>query len=491
MPNDPNGVKMLYPTKSGGKIFHSGTTMHQSNQVHFDDDITHLGSGVYKMATSDYEQLRQTILPDSSYDLDGYNSIGEDNMNFSQTATRGYAAKSTDWKNVEHTYFVKMTHFDPDDNPVTLKGPTDKHSADPDCSAACYGARVFVNDNPIKVSFFKEIWHVHYETRNEKTLTYGTWCDNAWHGMKYVRYNIENNTKVKLEHWLNDNGDGQTWVKVNETVDAGGWNDQGDVCNGNDSQILTWGGPRMMFRTDARDGTDLQFKWVGVRQIDPTASFTETPSGGTGTPGTGSGGDTTVLEISFPLNYDVNIYRSSQCAPGGSAIFYASNSLDGNEWRLGAGADSNGDVFTRAGFNADTASSFLVNRGSPLLEADFYLRKSGSPTGTLTVRVRNINDSIKATMGTLDVSTLTGSFAEKLFINLGNTYRLVTGDKILAEYSGGDSSNYVLISKRDTLSGALSGNTPNTNCVRYRSSGAAPLGYLEYNSREINGSLWD
>ena len=490
MPNDPNGVKMLYPTKTNGKIFHSGTTMHQSNRVHFDGNITHLGSGIYKMDTSDYEQLRQTILPDSTYDLDGYNAQGEDNMNFSQAETRGYAAKSTDWRNVEHTYFVKMTHFDPNDNPCTLKGPTDKHSADPDCSAACYGARVFVNDNPLTVSFFKEIWHVHYDTGSEKTLSYGDWTDGSWHGMKFVHYNIENNTKVKLEHWLNDNGDGQTWVKVNEQVDAGGWNDQGDVCNGDDDQILTWGNARMMFRTDARDGTDLQFKWVGCREIDANASFNETPSGGTGTPGTGTGGDTTTLEISLPLRYDINVYRTSQCAPGGSVRYYGSNALDGNEWRLGAGADTNGDVWTRAGLYAATGSSYIVNRGVPLAEADFYFRKSGSPTGTLTVRVRNTNDSIKATMGTLDVSTLTGSMSEKLFINLGNTYRLVTGDKILAEYSGGDSSNYVLIAKRDTLS-ALLDNTPNTKSVRYKSSGGSPTGYNEYNSREVNGSLWD
>lgn len=70
------------------------------------------------------------------------------------------------------------------------------------------------------------------------------------------------------------------------------------------------------------------------------------------------------------------------------------------------------------------------------------LKKTGLPTGTATLTVRDENDTIKAS-DTLDVATLTTDYAPYDF-DLGSLILLKTDYHILIEYSGGDVSNFVL-----------------------------------------------
>ncbi len=93
---------------------------------------------------------------------------------------------------------------------------------------------------------------------------------------------------------------------------------------------------------------------------------------------------------------------------------------------------------TRCGIKLE-AGSVLI--GSTLYAVEFWLDKNASPTGTATAVVRDSGDSIVFTLGTLDVSTL-GSPAWVDFENLTG-YTLQSGDRILLEYSGGDSTNRV------------------------------------------------
>jgi Big-like domain-containing protein len=85
------------------------------------------------------------------------------------------------------------------------------------------------------------------------------------------------------------------------------------------------------------------------------------------------------------------------------------------------------------------------------------LKKSGSPTGTISiVQRRASDDAVRCTFGTLDAASLTTSYVDYTFTNLSNTEPMDTNnDKILVEFSGGNSSNKVIVNR--VTSNAYSG----------------------------------
>lgn len=107
---------------------------------------------------------------------------------------------------------------------------------------------------------------------------------------------------------------------------------------------------------------------------------------------------------------------------------------------------------TRAGQRLNNFSQTYITSVS------FYLKKgAGSPTGMAYIRVRNVTgDSILATLGTLDVSTLNSSYAWYDFTGLA--YNPVAQDiRILVEYNGGSVANYITVGAAgDLVSGMLS-----------------------------------
>jgi len=87
------------------------------------------------------------------------------------------------------------------------------------------------------------------------------------------------------------------------------------------------------------------------------------------------------------------------------------------------------------------ASAALL--GESITGISAWIKKSGSPTGTLYFRAYDSGGSLVATFGSLDVSTLTTSFVEESSGTVTDTRTVAVGDRFLVEYSGGDASNYV------------------------------------------------
>jgi hypothetical protein len=77
-----------------------------------------------------------------------------------------------------------------------------------------------------------------------------------------------------------------------------------------------------------------------------------------------------------------------------------------------------------------------------IASATLYLSKSGGPTGTATVNVRNIDtDAVIGTLGTRDVSTLTGVATAYAF---STPVTVVNANvAVVVEYTGGDGGNYI------------------------------------------------
>ena len=90
-------------------------------------------------------------------------------------------------------------------------------------------------------------------------------------------------------------------------------------------------------------------------------------------------------------------------------------------------------------------------KGKAVKKITVRLRKVGSPSGNYSVTIRKgSDDSIVKTFGTASANSLTTSFTDYTYTDLTNTYVMTTNDKILVEYSGGDSSNKVEINRTTT-----------------------------------------
>ena len=111
-------------------------------------------------------------------------------------------------------------------------------------------------------------------------------------------------------------------------------------------------------------------------------------------------------------------------------------------------------VIPRRAIKLETAESALL--GLNAKKISLSIRKLGSPTGTITLNIRNSSDTIKITMGTYDIATLTTSYAWIDFENLTG-YTLAQDDRISLEFGGGTWASNVLRWEGDTTSDGYDG----------------------------------
>ncbi len=461
MPNDQFEVKMIYPTISGTNIPKSwfiADGFKSDPRVRMDDTSVS-GNGNDGYHFGDNSSLRFTVSADSK-DTD----IGCDN-DFDASTIRGYVYKPNDWmaepnSGVEMTGFYKMSNSGPKDNPIIMKGPTGEHHSNTDC---CSGASHMVHiggvdediEDDIAMRFSKEMWHVDYFTRSDyQAIPNETWSisDNIWFGVKYIIYKtIVNNVKsVTLEAWLNPNGDKQTWKKVFTTTDQGGWGDSGDECNGEKDDRLAFGNARMMWRWDYRDGSDIKFKWMSIRPINPTGDFGEDPtSPPTNTP------TVTTFRSTMKLQRSINSNRIG-CGVGGEQVFYEIGS-GGTMVERFLCDNTAQDYRTRIAQEANpVGGSSMV--GKIPLETGFEIRKIGTPTGTCRAKIWNAAGVQQyQSTNTITCTSLPSSFDGILeFFDMStNTYAIQNGDRIGVEYTASsDPSNCIALRCKDPGDGS-------------------------------------
>jgi len=87
--------------------------------------------------------------------------------------------------------------------------------------------------------------------------------DKDWFRFKGIIYNLPDGS-VKLESWL-DPFLNNTWIKIAEYQDKGGWGKNGNKCQGKDDHIITWGSPTATFRWD---DALVHFRNLSVREIN-------------------------------------------------------------------------------------------------------------------------------------------------------------------------------------------------------------------------------
>ena len=98
-------------------------------------------------------------------------------------------------------------------------------------------------------------------------------------------------------------------------------------------------------------------------------------------------------------------------------------------------------TYIRFGEGAAKSSSDLIGRN--IKQAQFTLQRVGNPTGTIYCNIRDANDNIKVTLGTISPSSVSTSYCPIIFTNLNANFSFVTSGAIYVEYSGGNGSDTI------------------------------------------------
>jgi hypothetical protein len=297
MPNDKFGIPFFHPTKDNGFFYQMSDNPGNDSPVLDLGDRGSSGNGQF------------TLKPNGPSDWDlgrngGFNNaIGGCNMNFAETAKRGYMWKENDLRDLELKFLVKIDGQGGDDG-LSIGMGTGRHSEDGCCQGFTYMVTMEQTENPTSWRFRKEMWHVSYHTSPEGKFTSPKVnfkvAGHGWFGYGACKYNkptpggnSPEDDNVVLEVWINPDpvADITNWSMVKRIEDhkGNGWGNDGGRCNGAKDQVGVWSGARCRVKTNSTSGT-FTFKNVTFREIDPFKGFEEEqpPTGGGG--GTGGGG---------------------------------------------------------------------------------------------------------------------------------------------------------------------------------------------------------
>lgn len=248
---DKFGIMEIYPTKLGGREWF--IDMNKPTE----DPGFNTGSNITR-------QLDGSWQINGRVENDTY--VGEVRMEVSRLPG------SEEWKNVEMTGYAKIVPSNnPNDSLVwSLRGG--RHNSTVPCEGTALKGEIDVNGT---VSWVKEIWHTGGYTNKRAETQVTEPIIGRWIGWKVVVYNINNDTAVKMESYLDDRANNH-WLKVTDLTDNGGWyaNEPdplfyGANCGKVKDHIITNGGPLAIFRSD---NMTWNFRDLSVREIQPPSS---------------------------------------------------------------------------------------------------------------------------------------------------------------------------------------------------------------------------
>jgi hypothetical protein len=206
--------------------------------------------------------------------------IGGCDMNFKETAKRGYANKPDDVRDLEYKCLMKINGIG--NHGFSISGPTGHHQSGggPCCQGFNYMFNIDSQSDPVIFRFRKEMYHVDYETSPEGNFKHPAinfkLDGHGWFGIGYCRYNKKNEgaeDSVILEGWFNPEPDKdiKNWILIKRIEDkkGNGWGNSGDACGGDKDQVGTWSSAQNRLKTNATQGS-INFKAITFREIDPT-----------------------------------------------------------------------------------------------------------------------------------------------------------------------------------------------------------------------------
>jgi hypothetical protein len=115
-----------------------------------------------------------------------------------------------------------------------------------------------------------------------------------------------------------------------------------------------------------------------------------------------------------------------------------------------------------------------------------YLKRTVSPTGNVTIRIRNSADAIMATIGTVAAGTIDPNTPTAYTITSSpiSSYALQVGDRVTVEYNLGDDFNYVEVMTSKTTD--LFGGVVNTYLEKFDD-----INWVPNSAIDLVGTMWE
>lgn len=267
---DPFGVKKLYPTATNGYENYMPTTpaVDTPNWAAIPSaGITSNADGSFRMVSNGESVTHGTQVRMSMFQRNGYvSATAQANaQNHAQLHSQEWMQDANDFKNVEITAYYKINNAGTGTGNFEFTARGGRHvEPQPNAEGTALRAHLSVSGN---LQFLKEQYHS--SAVSDPVITGVTSSlVGRWVGMKYVVANkvIDGTLVTKQEFWLDSNAN-NTWTKVGERVDAGGWGANGGQYGGAPDQLISWGGPAVIFWWTAF--TSVDFKWLSVRELNP------------------------------------------------------------------------------------------------------------------------------------------------------------------------------------------------------------------------------
>jgi hypothetical protein len=388
------------------------------------------------------------------------------------------------------------------------KGMVDDDDAPGDCCQfTSYGVKIFWNnadaDKKGKFQFFKsQMGGGTVELDEQSAISAGPEFSTFyqhWFGVKFCVYN-KTPTEVRIELWLSIANitrnptlpENNRWVKVGDIGDfpGRGWGEWGKECDAETKDFpITWAAPLILFGWK-KTGQVVRFINTSFREIDINGSFGEDPIPDPDPlpdpgipdpdpvdPGTPPPAPPDATPPQFPttmtkrLTLRREIINNRLCSCDGVSTDVPVPPGGGGGGSGGGGTGSlitlynvalNTSGFARLALVANSTTNYLRFGQGVTQTSSSWINKSinrveitiadeGNPTGGtgggVHCRIRKASDdSIAATLSPVASETEIVA-AGKVFVfeNLTNTYKMAFNDKLLFEYDGGNSTNYVKI----------------------------------------------
>lgn len=289
---DRFGVKMIYPTVSGGREWFLPDTAQvpDSEWVPEADGIQRLGPGVFAWdgeAGTD-SQIRMNVHSPSgkawwrNVEMTIYSRSRGKVMG--GTCTQHWELEA---RGDQHTDASTVPWSSINDGVPAPAGTSTwpwygafsgSQRINAHCVGTAYHGNLYVTGNTNgQMVLEKELSHTAGYADDWKGVARpGAYAPGAWIGYKLVVRNFAGDTAVHLELWEDRLADG-AWSKVSSYDDtgsgAGSWGASTDLdgCSAAPygyatDQVMTWAGPWLGFRSDCQG---IDFKWLSAREVEP------------------------------------------------------------------------------------------------------------------------------------------------------------------------------------------------------------------------------
>jgi hypothetical protein len=261
---DKFGITEIYPTTPNG-----GREWYFNMNSPLTDNRFSLSGGTEKTnsslanATSSNGQIKKQT--DGSYQVYGVRKPGK--YDFSVRMNVNTSDSEQWWKNVEMTGYAKVISAASNDAALDWYARGGLHISSSPCEGVAYHAGLRADGS---VFWQKEIWHTGGYTGLRSNIAATHPLLERWVGFKAIMFNINNDTAVRLQIYLDDNATNH-WNKVADIIDNGGWyaNSPNDLfysanCGRSKDYIILNAGPIATFRSD---NMIWDFKDLSIREI--------------------------------------------------------------------------------------------------------------------------------------------------------------------------------------------------------------------------------